>query len=575
MPAFDAGLTSSRDSASRRDYEQAQVKHTQEFDDLRKQIFGQEQQTQKEDQLVNDYLMKLMRTFASGQDQQQPSPQPSPPSIPITGQPPPPGVGSPPMMGAAPPMAPGMGGGMPAAFGPQSSPQASMGMNMMQRLMQGGPGAGGGAPPPPLGVGGPPAQGPAPVGPQGPAAPPQGTPQGGMPSPVQGWVPGATAKPDLGGGLGPSGQGIMPRQVPSVGQITAQMDKMNIPPNLQYKVLSKAWPMLERENKEAMDKLKMQAELWNAGAAAMRAQKALQDESRGPKPDPEIARTVFAAGGNPALPLDQQPPGVVEKARKMAAAEEGRKGRTTINVGGGGEGKAPSGYRWSKDNKGELEAIPGGPADPSVVAAKKNAIQITGGRESVYTNRVMQAANQASRDLANIVKLPVSAQTTGLFGGRHQGAGLIDATKEVLAQKMTTQEAQTYNVMATGLQRTLAAVETSGLAQGIQEFSKQIDVVAKEGETNLTKLHKLAQVRQIIEAGMDPILVNPRVTEEQKALVKKTLDNVHAAVPFTHSDLIELTARQEADSNTTLKDVLQKQGGGSSILEQADKIIGK
>src|SRR6185369_4310134 len=75
-------------------------------------------------------------------------------------------------------------------------------------------------------------------------------------------------------------------------------------------------------------------------------------------------------------------------------------------TGAGGEGKPPSGYRWDKENAGNLVPITGGPADPDTIAAKKNAaqIQITGGRESVFTNRVMQAAAQASKDLANIVK---------------------------------------------------------------------------------------------------------------------------------------------------------------------------
>jgi hypothetical protein len=226
--------------------------------------------------------------------------------------------------------------------------------------------------------------------------------------------------------------------------------------------------------------------------------------------------------------------------------------------GGGGEGKAPSGFRWSKEKPGTQEFVPGGPADPEVINAKKNSIQIAGGRESVFTNRVMQAASQAAKDLANIVKVPVEDQTTGILGGRHQGTGLLDATKEVLAQKMTPQEGQTYSVMATGLQRALAAVETSGLAQGLQEFSKQIDVVAKEGDTNLTKLHKLAQVRQIIEAGMEVILANERVPEGQKELVRKTLDGVRASVPFTHSDLIELTAKQALDPSVTMKDVIDK-----------------
>src|SRR6185369_3477504 len=68
---------------------------------------------------------------------------------------------------------------------------------------------------------------------------------------------------------------------------------------------------------------------------------------------------------------------------------------------------------------------------------------------------------------------------------------------------------------------------------------------------------KLAQVRQIIEAGMESILANPRVPDEQKDLVRKTLAGVQKSVPFTHSDLIDLTARQAVNPDTTLKQVLK------------------
>jgi len=406
----------------------------------------------------------------------------------------------------------------------------------------------GGVPPPPMG-GSMMAQ---PQPQQAPAVPPQ------QPTP---WMTSRAAPPSLGGqppAPTASSEVGNPPAAPNTGvdmpkirdpkeifkTIESTPELANLPLYEKGQLADAMAETMSKQNKAVVEKWKIEQEVEDA---KRRAGKQAEEDSLvklfGHKPSAEELKLFFVTGD-------------MAKAKALGLQQEQKKAMIST---GGEEGKPPSGYRWSKENKDELQAIPGGPADPEVVASKKNAIQISGGRESVYTTRVMQAANQASKDLANIAKLPVES-STGWLGGRHQGPGLFDATKEVLAQKMTPQSAQTYNVMATGLQRSLAAVETSGLAQGIQEFSKQIDVVAKEGDTELTKLHKMAQMRQIIEAGLEPILANPRVAETEKELVRKAIDNVHASVPFTHSDLIELVARQEANPKTTLREILPKMG---------------
>lgn len=207
-----------------------------------------------------------------------------------------------------------------------------------------------------------------------------------------------------------------------------------------------------------------------------------------------------------------------------------------------------------------------------------------GAREAVFTQRVVTSANQAAKDLANVVQLPLAA-STGILGGRKQGPGLFDAGREVLANKMTGQEAQSYNAMATGFQRSLAAIESAGLMPS-GTLTHQMDAVLfKEGDTNLTKLHKLAQTRQIIESGMEVLDANPRITEVEKEKIKSITDNVQKAVPFTHSDLIKLQQDQEIKPNTTLNDIVKKKaaGGGdrrqmpragpSTVLDQADAIL--
>lgn len=185
----------------------------------------------------------------------------------------------------------------------------------------------------------------------------------------------------------------------------------------------------------------------------------------------------------------------------------------------------------------------------------KIGINVAGGRESVFINRVVNSGNQAAADLANVVQLPISA-SRGLFGGRSQGKGLLDAGIESLANTMTTQEVQTYNVFATGFQRALAAIEGAGLAPSNALMHQMDAVIFKEGDTNFTKLAKLAQTRQIVEKGLETITANSRVDAETKKLVENIVDKVRKAVPFTGSELIELGKLQATNKNATLRDVM-------------------
>jgi len=197
----------------------------------------------------------------------------------------------------------------------------------------------------------------------------------------------------------------------------------------------------------------------------------------------------------------------------------------------------------------------------------------TSGREAVYTGRILTAANETARDLENIVNLPVTADT-GVFGGRKQGPGIFDAGKEVLANKLTSEEVQKYNTRASGLQRNLAAIEASGLAPA-GSLTHQMDVLMfKEGDTQRVKLEKLAQTRQIVEAGLQYILDNPRVPDSLKGNAQKSIEKIQKSVPFTIADLDKLDSAQEKNPKATLKSVMPKDAGGDHP-EDIQKLLDK
>jgi len=192
-----------------------------------------------------------------------------------------------------------------------------------------------------------------------------------------------------------------------------------------------------------------------------------------------------------------------------------------------------------------------------IAAGAKPQTGAAAGREAVFNQRVILSANQAAKDLANVVQLPIDS-STGFFGGRKQGGSLMSAGKEVLANTMTGQDVQAYNAMATGFQRSLAAIESAGLMPS-GSLTHQMDAVLfKEGDTNLTKMHKLAQTRQIVESGLEVMEANPRISGDEKAKIAQILENVRTAVPFTHSDLIKLRAAQQTNPDATMQSIMPK-----------------
>lgn len=182
-----------------------------------------------------------------------------------------------------------------------------------------------------------------------------------------------------------------------------------------------------------------------------------------------------------------------------------------------------------------------------------------GGREGVFFNRVTQAGNAATAAAKNIMELPITT-TRGIFGGRQQGPGLLDAFKEDLANTVTGQDAQSYNTMMAGVSRNLAAIEASGLAPNGSLTHSMDSLVIKEGDTDLTKLRKLAEARQIVETGLEPNLANPRIPDEQKALVRRIIGQMQEAIPFTQHDITQL--EMSKNPRTTINDVMKQRGLG-------------
>jgi len=216
-------------------------------------------------------------------------------------------------------------------------------------------------------------------------------------------------------------------------------------------------------------------------------------------------------------------------------------------------GKPPAGYRFKADKS--LEFIPGGPADPETKATTG-----LGSREGVMFQRVMSAANSATEALKNISELPVGASTGVLGVGASPGHGLLASAKGALTNTLASQELQDYNTMLAGVSRNLSTIETAGLAPNGSLTGSMDSIQLRAGDTNMTKLRKLAEMRQVIIKGIETNLANPRIPEEQKNAVRDIIGQVKTAIPFTQSDITKLQQRQSKDPTYTFQDLIQEQG---------------
>lgn len=189
-------------------------------------------------------------------------------------------------------------------------------------------------------------------------------------------------------------------------------------------------------------------------------------------------------------------------------------------------------------------------------------------RMKIYNDRVFTNAKEAVASMHNIANSPVTADT-GILGIGSHSYSLSSTPLQALKNKMTGQDVQTYNSKLMGLGRNLGTVESGGLAVSDTFLQSFEQAKAAPGDTNLTKLHKLAEVRQIVDQAMDVKMSNPDVPDEQKKMIKEMLEDLHKSVPFTHDQVDAL--EQSGKSSAKMSDFISSKGlSGNSFATEAE-----
>lgn len=226
-------------------------------------------------------------------------------------------------------------------------------------------------------------------------------------------------------------------------------------------------------------------------------------------------------------------------------------------------GKPISGVNRQNTRTGDIEFVPTG-TDPNRAGSGGGGV---GNRAEVQNARVAAAATMAAESARNIMELP-SGSSTGYFGGRNQGGSLMGAVKETLTNALTSQDVQSYNVMLAGITRNLSTIETSGLAPNAGFTKSMESVILKEGDTEITKMRKMAEIRQIVEFGLEAGLSNPRLPDVQKDQLRGVIAKIQTAIPFTHHDVTVL--ERTPNGKMTMNDLVKAKGlGGAAAAPTA------
>lgn len=174
---------------------------------------------------------------------------------------------------------------------------------------------------------------------------------------------------------------------------------------------------------------------------------------------------------------------------------------------------------------------------------------------------VSTAANEAAASIQNLVGLSANS-TTGIFQGRNT-TGLLNSPLGVMANVVTSEDTQRYNVELANFGKFLAQVQRGGRAVPVSDMeASQRAFAIKEGDTYGTALTKLAAMRQQLERALEVRIADPNTPDELKEILRRNAHDIEAAIPFTVNDVNRYL--QGRDGFRTFSDLIRESGISSN-----------
>jgi hypothetical protein len=242
---------------------------------------------------------------------------------------------------------------------------------------------------------------------------------------------------------------------------------------------------------------------------------------------------------------------------------------TTVSGGGSGPGgmKAPNNFMPNpaydpaqpmSTTNAPFVPIPGSPADP-------NAPAPAGSRESVFNERMFLSAAQTIPDVANLMRLPATANTGVMGIGSRPGDSIVQSSVDALRNSLSGDVVRSFERQAGQLARGLAWMEANGLAPSEAVInSYQQGYTLRPGDTGFDAMLMFGNIRQTVEQMARVKLANPRIPQVMKDELVRLRDELRTAIPFLPEDVIRL---QYGDGKyKTMADVMEEKGLGTAPI---------
>ena len=191
--------------------------------------------------------------------------------------------------------------------------------------------------------------------------------------------------------------------------------------------------------------------------------------------------------------------------------------------------------------------------------AKATAAKAGIGDKYGFGDIVATNLNEAVGTISNIVNLPYDV-TSGVFQGRNT-TNLLFAPLGALTNELTSEDVQRYNKEIKNFGKFASRVVSGGrvVPAGVQkDFEDQF--VIREGDSPLTVLTSLAQMRQVMERAAEVKIKSASTDPGLKQLYVDGLEVVRSSIPFTVNDINRFA--NQRDKNKTFSDMFTEYGLG-------------
>jgi len=118
---------------------------------------------------------------------------------------------------------------------------------------------------------------------------------------------------------------------------------------------------------------------------------------------------------------------------------------------------------------------------------------------------------------------------------------MINYVRNTMGRKISSRDAEMMNTLFTGIGRNLASIESSGIATGLVELSKQMQsgTYINSGVDDPYKVAiKLADIRRIATENIRPAIESGLMPKQQAQTAMALVKRIEEAVPFDTIDVV-------------------------------------